>query len=71
MTAYHLLVVIGLFAGGDVLSALPSRLTSVLAMVLCLVVGVGFCWWLVFSCFGFSCVVVSLFSPVHHTLRHT
>ena len=49
----------------------PSRLTSVLAMVLCLVVGVGFGWWLVFSCFGFSCVVVSLFSPVHHTLRHT
>ena len=66
MTAYHLLVVIGLFR-----TVSPSRLTSVLAMVLCLVVGVGFCWWLVFSCFGFSCVVVSLFSPVHHTLRHT
>ena len=26
----------------------PSRLTSVLAMVLCLVLGVGFCCWLVF-----------------------
>ena len=48
-----------------------SRLTSVLAMVLCLVVGVGFCGWFVFSCFGCSCVVVSLFSLVHHTLRHT
>ena len=48
-----------------------SRLTSVLAMVLCLVVGVGFCGWFVFSCFGGSCVVVSLFSLVHHTLRHT
>ena len=27
-----------------------------------LVVGVGFCCWLVSSCFGSSCVVVSLFS---------
>ena len=49
----------------------PSRLTSALAMVLCLVLGVGFCCWLVFSCFGSSCLVVSLFSLVHHTLRHT
>ena len=49
----------------------PSRLTSVLATVLCLVLGVGFCCWLVFSCFGSSCLVVFLFSPVHHTLRHT
>ena len=40
----------------------PSRLTAVPASVLCLVVGVGFCWWLVFSCFGSSCIVVSLFS---------
>ena len=48
-----------------------SRFTSVLAMVLCLVVGVGFCGWFVFSCFGCFCVVVSLFSLVHHTLRHT
>ena len=48
-----------------------SRFTSVLAMVLCLVVGVGFCGWFVLSCFGCSCVVVSLFSLVHHTLRHT
>ena len=40
----------------------PSRLTSVPASVFCLVVGVGFCWWLVFSCFVSSCVVVSLFS---------
>ena len=44
-----------------------SRFTSVLAMVFCLVVGVGF----VFSCFGCSCVVVSRFSLVHHMLRHT
>ena len=43
----------------------PSRLTSVPAIVLCLVVGVGFCFWFLF------CVVVSLFSLVHHTLRHT
>ena len=49
----------------------PSRLTSVLATVLCLVLGVGFCCWLVFSCFGSSCLVVFLFSLVHHTLRHT
>ena len=40
----------------------PSRLTSVPAIVFCLVVGVGFCCWLVSSCFGSSCVVVSLFS---------
>ena len=49
----------------------PSRLTSVLATVLCLVLGVGFCCWLVFSCFGASCLVVFLSSLVHHTLRHT
>ena len=49
----------------------PSRLTSVPAIVWCLVVGVGFSCWLVSSCFGSSCVVVSLFSLVHHTLRHT
>ena len=49
----------------------PSRLTSVLATVLCLVLGVGFCCWLVFSCFVSSCLVVFLFSLVHHTLRHT
>ena len=48
-----------------------TRLTSVPAIVWCLVVGVGFCCWLVFSCFGFACVVVSLFLLVHHTLRHT
>ena len=40
MTAYHLLVVIGLFAGGEVLSALgPFHLH---VSILCLVVGVGF-----------------------------
>ena len=49
----------------------PSRLTSVLATVLCLVLSVGFCCWLVFSCFGASCLVVFLSSLVHHTLRHT
>ena len=49
----------------------PSRLTSVLATVLCLVLGVGFCCWLVFSCFGASCLVVFLSSLVHLTLRHT
>ena len=43
----------------------------VLATVLCLVLGVGFCCWLVFSCFGASCLVVFLSSLVHHTLRHT
>ena len=36
-----------------------TRLTSVPAIVFCLVVGVCFCWWLVSSCFGSSCVVVS------------
>ena len=49
----------------------PSRLTSVLATVLCLVLGVGCCGWLVFSCFGSSCLVVFLYSLVHHTPRHT
>ena len=65
MTAYHLLVVIGLFTGGDGLSALGPfhlhvsprcrRLFSVWLWVLVFVVG----WCLLaFS----SCVVVSLFS---------
>ena len=48
-----------------------SRFTSVLAMVLCLVVGVGFCGWFVLSFFGCFCVVVPRFSLAHHMLRHT
>ena len=42
----------------------PSRLTSVLATVLCLVLGVGFCCWLVFFLLWFflSCCVSVLAS---------
>ena len=48
-----------------------SRFTSVLAMVFCLVVGVGFVFGLCFLVWLFACVFVSCLSPMHHMLRHT